>query len=83
MKANTILNRIKESEKCSISDIKKLTNALHREGKLSVDYAIRFMCLVGKFDIVNADYETNDLKYELHSPMDFDLLYNKFMKSNI
>lgn len=55
MKAITILNRIKEKGSCCILDAENLTRALHREGKLDENKAIRFRPLYSCFDIVNAD----------------------------
>ena len=66
MKANTILNKIKREDACSIATAELLTKALHREGKLEITQAIRFMPLFGKFDIVNADlFKTGEFKPSL------------------
>lgn len=55
MKSASIMELIREKGECSIRRAELLTQALHREKKLSEDQAIRFRPLFGDFDIVNAD----------------------------
>lgn len=56
MKAITIIKKIEKNGKTSIAQVELLTKALHREGRLPEDSAIRFRPLYGDFDIVNADW---------------------------
>lgn len=58
MKSKTIVEKIKRENACSVHTAELLTNAFHREGKLSADKAIRFKPLYGTFEIVNADFKT-------------------------
>lgn len=81
MKAITILNKIKEEEACSIAKSELLTKALHREGKLNKEQAVRFMPLYGEFDIVNADlFKTGEFKPDLcnNKRMGIDELIDMF-----
>ena len=56
MKAATYIKRIKEDNACSIHTAEKLTEALHREGILHTDLAIRFRPLFGDFDVVHKEW---------------------------
>lgn len=56
MKAATYIKRIKEDNACSIHTAEKLTEALHREGILHPDLAIRFRPLFGDFDVVHKEW---------------------------
>lgn len=67
MKSETYLNKIQAEQACSIHTAELLTKALHREGKLSQDKAVRFSPLYAKFDIVNADFLTAGFREELCS----------------
>lgn len=62
MKAATYIKKIKEINGCSILLAENLTNALHREKRLTKELAIRFRPLYGDFDIVNADFATAGIK---------------------
>lgn len=55
MSSQEMMNRILESQSCSIGIAEGLTKALHKENKLDKRKAIRFRPLFGDFDIVNAD----------------------------
>lgn len=55
MKAITIIKKIEKNGKTSIAEVKLLTKALHREGRLAENKMVRFRPLYGDFDIVNAD----------------------------
>ena len=79
MKSITILNRIKSTERCSINDTNLLTRALHREGKLDTDKAVRFKVLLAEFDIVNADFEKLDAPLISYEDLGkFENVYNRF-----
>lgn len=66
MKSSTILMKIKKENACSVNTAELLTKALHREGLLKKDRAVRFGVLYGKFDIVNADFfETGEFESAL------------------
>ena len=79
MKAMTYMNRIRESGHCSIHDAEMLTKALHREGLLAENQAIRFRTLFGDFDIVNADFKENGFDQTLcEDPMTIELLIERF-----
>lgn len=56
MKSTTYINKIVRENACSIQTAEKLTEALHREGILHPDLALRFRPLFGDFDIVSAGW---------------------------
>lgn len=60
MKSTTIIAKIADTQMCSIATAELLTKALHREGRLSLDRAVRFRPLYGDFDIVSADFADYD-----------------------
>lgn len=80
MKAITIIKKIEKNGKTSIAQVELLTKALHREGRLAEDSAIRFRPLYGDFDIVNADWMiTKEFNLDLCEPIGgIEELKNRF-----
>ena len=80
MKSSTIMNRINAAQECSIATAELLTNALHREGKLDEEKAVRFRPIIGDFDIVNKSlFTTGKFEKELcESVGSIDDLQKKF-----
>lgn len=54
--STTYINKIIRENACSIQTAEKLTEALHREGILHPDLALRFRPLFGDFDIVSTGW---------------------------
>lgn len=50
MKAKTYIDTIIKTNSCSMNTAEKLTKAMHREGLLHADLALRFRMLYGDFD---------------------------------
>jgi len=64
MKARTYIDTIIKTNSCSINTAGKLTKAMHREGLLHEDLALRFRMLYGDFDYMpqswlDGDYNQN------------------------
>lgn len=56
MKSITKINKIIETQECSICDIEKLNETLHREGILPLRLVVRFRPLYADFDIVTTTW---------------------------
>ena len=62
MKAINYVKRMVENGTCSIHEVEKLNEALHREKLLEDNIIIRFKPLFAEFDLVSADWFSSDGK---------------------
>ena len=60
MKARTYINTIIKTNGCSINTTEQLTKAMHREGLLHQDLALRFRMLYGDFDYMPQTWMDGD-----------------------
>ena len=60
MKARTYIDTIIKTNSCSINTAEKLTKAMHREGLLHQDLALRFRILYGDFDYMPQTWMDGD-----------------------
>lgn len=65
MKARTYIDTIIKTNSCSINTAEKLTNAMHREGLLHEDLALRFRMLYGDFDYMPQTWLDGDYKQNI------------------
>lgn len=70
MKSSTIIKNAFTTNQFNIAKAELLTKALHKEGKLPKNQAVRFRLLQGDFDIVNADlFKTGEFNSSLCRPI--------------